>query len=342
MKAIFIHKAKDLRISEIEPQALNKNEVRVKIERGGICGSDLHYFNHGGFGTNFLKEPMILGHEVSGTILETGNDVRGLDVGDLVAISPSQPCDNCTFCRQGHTNHCIDMKFYGSAMLFPHIQGAFRQEMVVNTSQCVLSNDITSAQAAMVEPLSVVLHALKRVGQIFSKNFLVCGAGPIGLLTVQCLKASGASNIVVTDIVDEPLKLAEKLGASETFNVRTGKDIFKKYSGNKGWFDTMFECSGSESALMEAVSAIKPRGLVVQLGMSGNMKIPMQFITTKEIKLLGSFRFHDEFFEGVQCISSGTIDVQPLISHAIPLSNAELAFETANDRCKSMKVQIIF
>ena len=213
---------------------------------------------------------------------------------------------------------------------------------MVNSNQCVLSNEITLAQAAMVEPLSVVLHALKRAGQVFGKNFLVTGAGPIGLLTLQCLKAAGASNIVVTDIVDEPLKLAKKLGANETFNVSIEKGIFKKYSDNKGWFDTMFECSGSDLALMEAISSIKPRGVVVQLGMSGNMEIPMQFITTKEIKLLGSFRFHGEFSQGVQCISSGAIDVQPLISHSIPLSNAEQAFQTANDRCNSMKVQIIF
>ena len=342
MKAIFIHKERDLRISEIESSIVKSSEVRVKIERGGICGSDLHYYNHGGFGTNLLKEPMILGHEVSGTIIELGTDIKGLKTGDLVAISPSRPCGRCDFCLQGLANHCANMRFYGSAMPFPHIQGAFREELVVNKNQCVLANGLSAAQAAMVEPLAVVLHAFKRAGEVFGKNILVTGAGPIGLLAILCAKAAGAANITVSDISDGPLSLARTLGATETINVIDGVNELEKFSTNKGWFDTMFECSGSELALLGAIAAVKPRGTGVQLGMSGDMKVPMQFITTKEIELKGSFRFHEEFSLGVKSMLNGAIDVLPLLSHSIPLKDALTAFEIANDRSKAMKVQIVF
>ena len=342
MEAIYIHKERDLRIESVKTPPINSDEIKIKIARGGICGSDLHYYNHGGFGTNRLKEPMILGHEVSGTVSKIGSDVSGFNVGDLVAVSPSRPCKRCKFCMSGVAMQCLDMKFYGSAMPFPHIQGAFREELVALSSQCVVANGLSAAQAAMVEPLAVVLHALKQAGTVYGKNVLITGAGPIGLLTILVVKSAGASKIVVTDISDKALEVAQKLGASEIINV--SKDVLglRKFNLGKGLFDFMFECSGSEEALLAAVGAIKPRGTVIQLGMSGNMVVPMQFITTKEINLKGSFRFHEEFALGVSCLLNGSIDVLPLLSHSIPFEDAVQAFEIANDRSKSLKVQLVF
>lgn len=342
MEAIYIHKEKDLRINSVDTPPINPDDLKIKIERGGICGSDLHYYNNGGFGTNRLKEPMILGHEVSGTISKMGSNVSGFKVGDLVAVSPSRPCQRCEFCLSGVAMQCLDMKFYGSAMLFPHIQGAFREELVASSSQCFIANGLSPSQAAMVEPLAVVLHALKQAGPVYGKNVLVTGAGPIGLLTILVVKSAGASNIVVTDISDKALEVAHNLGASETINVSKDGSGLKKFESSKGLFELMFECSGSEEPLLGAIGAIKPRGTVVQLGMSGNMLVPMQFITTKEIMLKGSFRFHEEFRLGVSCLLNGSIDVLPLLSHSIPFKNANEAFDLANDRTQSLKVQLIF
>ena len=342
MEAIYIHKEKDLRIDSVETPPINPDEIKVKITRGGICGSDLQYYNHGGFGTNRLKEPMILGHEVSGIVSKTGSDVSGFNVGDLVAVSPSRPCKRCKFCMSGVAMQCLDMKFYGSAMPFPHIQGAFREELVALSSQCVVANGLSAAQAAMVEPLAVVLHALKQAGTVYGKNVLVTGAGPIGLLTILVVKSAGASKTVVTDISDKALEVAQKLGASEIINVSKDVSGLRKFDLCKGLFDFMFECSGSEEPLLGAIGAIKPRGTVIQLGMSGNMLVPMQFITTKEINLKGSFRFHEEFALGVSCILNGSIDVLPLLSHSIPFEDAVQAFEIANDRSQSLKVQLVF
>ena len=342
MEAIYIHKQKDLRIGRVETPPMNPDDIKIKIERGGICGSDLHYYNHGGFGTNRLKEPMILGHEVSGTVKQIGSNVSGFSPGDLVAVSPSRPCQRCEFCLSGMAMQCLDMKFYGSAMLFPHIQGAFREELIASSRQCVVANGLSAAQAAMVEPLAVVLHALKQAGSVFGKNVLVTGAGPIGLLTTLVVKSAGASNIVVTDISDRALEVAHNLGASEIINVAKDESRLRKFGLGKGLFEFMFECSGSEEPLLAAIGTIKPRGVVVQLGMSGDMKVPMQFITTKEITLKGSFRFHEEFALGVTCLLNGSIDVLPLLSHSIPFKNAIEAFDLANDRTQSLKVQLIF
>ncbi len=160
MKAIFVKAAKDLQVLDCEKQRMTPSEVRVKISHGGICGSDLHYFNHGKVGFSKLREPMILGHEVSGFISDVGENVSGFEIGDLVAINPAKPCGECFFCEQNRSNQCSSMKFFGSALLFPHIQGAFREEIVVNGSQCFKLNFSTPDIAAMVEPLSVVLHAI--------------------------------------------------------------------------------------------------------------------------------------------------------------------------------------
>ena len=342
MEAIYIHKERDLRIGTVVTPAVGSDEIKVKIERGGICGSDLHYYNNGGFGTNRLQEPMILGHEISGTVMELGTNVVGFNLDDLVAISPSRPCYNCNFCLQGLAMHCLNMQFYGSAMRFPHIQGAFRKELVVSSNQCVLANGLNSSQAAMIEPLAVVLHALKQAGAVHGKNILVTGAGPIGLLTILVAKSAGALNIVVTDISDQPLIVAKNLGATETINVTDNGQEFEKFEKNKGYFDFMFECSGSEMALLGVIGSIKPRATIVQRGLSGNMTVPMQFITTKEIILKGSFRFPQEFKLGVEFLMTGELDLMPLLSHSIPFNDAVQAFDLANDRMKALKVQLVF
>jgi L-idonate 5-dehydrogenase len=134
MKSIVIHAAKDLRIEETAPQPLGAGQVEIRLATGGICGSDLHYFNHGGFGAIRLREPMVLGHEVSGHITALGQGVTGLALGQLVAVSPSRPCHQCSYCQKAMFNHCLNMRFYGSAMPFPHIQGAFRQVLVADAS----------------------------------------------------------------------------------------------------------------------------------------------------------------------------------------------------------------
>lgn len=342
MKSIFIHAAKDLRVEETEIGQVAPGQVEIELLCGGICGSDLHYYQHGGFGPIQLKEPMILGHEVSGKVVGLGEKISKLEVGDLVAVSPSRPCHECSYCKNALYNHCENMRFYGSAMPFPHIQGAFRQRLVADEAQCVVSNGLTSGEAAMAEPLSVCLHAAQRAGDLFGKRVLVTGSGPIGTLCVIVAKTGGAAEVVVTDLSDAALKFAEKVGADRTINVAENAADLSEYEKGKGYFDVLFECSGSQAALAGAIALLKPRSIIMQLGLGGDMTLPMQALTAKELELRGSFRFHEEFETAVQMMVNGTVDVKPLISHAMHFSDAVNAFELAGDRSKAMKVQLEF
>ncbi|MEL7216553.1 MAG: L-idonate 5-dehydrogenase [Pseudomonadota bacterium] len=342
MKAVVIHAARDLRIEERDVGAVGHGQVKLKMAMGGICGSDLHYYTHGGFGPVRLKEPMVLGHEVSGHVLELGVGVKGLAVGDLVAVSPSRPCGTCRYCLEGLPNQCLNMRFYGSAMPFPHIQGAFRQELVVEASQCALAFGLTPGEAAAAEPLAVTLHATKRAGDLMGKSVLVTGCGPIGLLAIIAARRAGADHITATDLSDFTLGIARQVGADETLNMATTPDGLDRYTADKGRFDVLYECTGSEPALAGAIQAMRPRGIILQLGLGGDMCLPMMAITGKELDLRGAFRFHHEFHTGVSLMQKGLIDVKPLLTHQVALDDAVKGFELAGDRSQTVKAQIVF
>ncbi|MEM8978098.1 MAG: L-idonate 5-dehydrogenase [Pseudomonadota bacterium] len=342
MKVIVAHAAKDLRIEEREMPTPGPGQVLIKMAAGGICGSDLHYYNHGGFGTVTLREPMILGHEVSGHIEALGDGVEGLSKGELVALSPSRPCGKCKYSLEGKHNHCLNMQFYGSAMPFPHIQGAFREYIVAEASQCAPAGDLSTGEAAMAEPLAVVLHAAKQAGDLLGKRVLVTGCGPIGLLAVMAAQAAGAVEIVATDISDFTLQKAREAGADHTINVLNTPGGLTGFEADKGHFDVLFECSGVASALVSAVPALRPVGTIVQLGLGGDMTLPVQAMTAKELQFKGSFRFHEEFHTAVEMMRMGRLNVRPLITHAMDLNDAVKAFECASDRSQAIKVNITF
>jgi L-idonate 5-dehydrogenase len=342
MKAIVIHAAHDLRIEDRSEDHPGPGEVQVRLAMGGVCGSDLHYYNHGGFGAVRLKEPMILGHEVSGHVSALGAGVSGFAVGDLVAVSPSRPCRTCRYCLEGLPNQCLDMRFYGSAMPFPHIQGAFRQVLVAEAAQCAPATGLTAAEAAMAEPLAVTLHATKRAGGMLGKRVLVTGCGPIGQLAILAARRAGAEQIVATDLSPFTLAMARRIGADQVINMAEAPEALAAYGADKGTFDVLYECSGAAPALAAGIAALRPRGVILQLGLGGDMTLPMMAITAKELELRGSFRFHDEFFTGVELMRAGLIDVKPLITHTVPLDQAETAFRLASDRSQAMKAQIAF
>ncbi len=341
MKAIVAHAAKDLRLEERDSPAPGPGQVRIKMAAGGICGSDLHYYNHGGFGPVRLKEPMILGHEVAG-VIESAGDGVDLTPGQLVAVSPSRPCGSCAYCLEGAQNHCLHMRFYGSAMPFPHIQGAFREMMVAEANQCVPADGLTAGEAAMAEPLAVVLHAASQAGDLMGKRVLVTGCGPIGLLAVLVARAAGAAEIVATDITDFTLAKARAVGADLTHNVAQTPDALAGYGTDKGHFDVLFECTGVAPVVASTIPALRPRATMVQLGLGGDMTLPVQAMTAKELILKGSFRFHAEFATGVRLMQSGRLDVTPLITHTLPLDQMQAAFDLASDRSQALKVQIAF
>lgn len=342
MRAIVIHAARDLRIEDRPEETPGPGQMRLRLATGGVCGSDLHYYNHGGFGAVRLKEPMILGHEVSAFVEELGAGVTGFHPGQLVAVSPSRPCGACRYCLEGLQNQCLNMRFYGSAMPFPHVQGAFRESLVADASQCVDAAGLTPGEAAMAEPLAVALHATSRAGGMLGKRVLVTGCGPIGVLSILAARRAGAAEIVATDLSDFTLSLARTVGADRVINTGKNPEALAAYGAEKGHFDVLYECTGVAAALAGGIAALRPRGVILQLGLGGDMALPMMAITAKELELRGSFRFHSEFAIGVGLMQKRLIDVTPLITHSVALDQAEAAFALASDRTIAMKAQIVF
>lgn len=338
-----IYEQHDLRIENDGVTAPGDGEVMVAIGAGGICGSDLHYYHQGGFGAIRLKEPMILGHEVAGTIEAVGRGVAGLSEGDRVALNPSRPCGDCRYCGEGLFQHCLNMRFYGSAMPFPHEQGAFREKIIADAKQCMPVGGSTSlAEAACAEPLAVALHARKQAGDLAGKRVLVTGAGPIGCLVTAAARHAGAAEIVVTDLEDVPLAVASKMGASTSINVGVDASRLEPYQADKGSFDVVFECSAAKAAIDTAIAAVRPQGTILQVGIAGDVPLPINLLVAKEITLRGAFRFHEEYAEAVRLIDSGGIDVKPIITSSYPLDDAVTAFDSAGDRKRSVKVQLTF
>jgi L-idonate 5-dehydrogenase len=343
MEALVIYAPGDLRVEEIDTPPLEPQQLQVRVRAGGICGSDLHYFQHGGFGTVRIKEPMVLGHEVAGSIEAVGSAVMGFAVGERVALSPSRPCGQCRYCQQGLHNHCLDMRYYGSAMRMPHVQGAFRQRIVCDASQAhKLADHVSDGEGSMAEPLSVALHAVNRAGPLLGKSVLVTGCGPIGALAIMAARRAGATQIVATDMAAQPLRAALKVGADQAINVKDQPEALAAFSHEKGQFDVLFEASGNPRALVGAFDALRPRGIIVQMGLGGEMTLPINTIVAKELDLRGSFRFHAEFAVAVELLNKRLVDVKPLISATLPFRDAGKAFALAADRSQAMKVLLSF
>src|SRR5262249_40007438 len=248
MRAVVIHAPKDLRIDSYPDPAPGPGEVRVRIANGGICGSDLHYYHHGGFGTVAIQQPMALGHEIAGVVAAVGDGVTQVNPGMRVAVNPSKPCGRCVHCQEGMRNQCLDMRFMGSAMRMPHVQGGFREYVTVDAAQAIpIAEQLSLAEAAMAEPLSVCLHAANQAGPLMGKRGLVTGCGPIGALMVLVARYAGAAEIVVTDVAEAPLAVARKLGATNAINVTAQAAALDPWRVGKGQFDVLFEASGNQA-----------------------------------------------------------------------------------------------
>lgn len=338
MRAVVIHAAHDLRIEDRAAGDPGPGQVRVRIRAGGVCGSDLHYFQHGGFGAIRVKHPMVLGHEVAGVIDAVGADVTTLKPGQAVAVNPSLPCGRCRYCLEGAQQHCLDMRFYGSAMRDPHVDGGFRESLVCEATQAVpLPEGLDTTTAAFAEPLAVCLHAARQAGPLLGRRVLVTGCGPIGVLAIAAARMGGAREIVATDLSDAPKQVALQLGAD-----RFHADGLDRYAADKGFFDVAFEASGSPRALLGILPVLRPGGTIVQIGIGGDVPVPISVLAAKEITWRGTFRFHAEFAMAVEALAARRIDVAPLLTERFPIERAAEAFALAADRSRAMKVQIAF
>jgi L-idonate 5-dehydrogenase len=235
------------------------------------------------------------------------------------------------------------MQFFGSAMRKPHCNGGFRDKIIVEDFQCEPVGDVGLDEAACAEPLSVGLHAINNAGSVFGKRVLVTGAGPIGALLIGAAKLAGAQEIVAVDLADAPLAAAIKMGATSTVNARSEPDrLALLYSANKGHFDAGFECTGVGVALGDMFPVVKPRGVIVAVGVSNGANIPFNALVGKEIRLAGTHRFHAEYPVAARMIAERRIDVRPIITATLPMERIRDAFDVVRNRSSQMKVQLCF
>jgi len=312
----------------------------VKISRGGICGSDLHYYQEGKVGNFQVRQPMVLGHEAIGEVV--ASDSPRLRPGQKVALNPSKPCGECKYCLAQQQNQCTGMRFFGSAMYFPHVDGAFTQYKIVDSAQCIaFEADRDDKVMVFAEPLAVAIHAAKQPGDVAGKKAFVSGVGPIGCLLVAALKALGAAEIVCADLSPRCLAIAGEMGAGVLLHA--ANDDFSAYLQDKGYFDIAFEAAGHPSSLQRCLEITRAKGTVVQVGMGGSFPdFPLMLLIAKELNLLGSFRFVEEFELAVAWLANGAVDPLPLLSAEFDNHQLAQALEFAGDKSRAAKVQLVF
>ncbi len=337
--ACIIHGALDLRLEDETPRELGPHDVLLRLGAGGICGSDLHYFKEGRVGAFVVREPLVPGHEASGIVDTVGAAVTRVKPGQKVAINPSHACGRCDYCRAGRGNLCRHMFFLGSASVFPHAQGMFRERFVMGEAQLtpITEPDISLGEIACAEPLSIGLHAVNRAGPVLGETVLVTGGGTIGCMGVLAARLAGAAQVIVCDINDRALEMARTVGADRT--IRSDQVAPEELADLA---EVSLECAGSPAALNTCLKATKRGGRIVQVGtLPPEVAFPANSVMARELDYRGAFRAHPEFDWAVQAIRSRRVDVRPLISAQLPLSRSKEAFELALDRTRSTKVQLV-
>jgi len=341
MRAVVAYGPGDLRLERRPVPRPGRGEVTVAVRYGGICGSDLHYWRHGAVGEFRLREPLVLGHEVAGAVREVGDGVTSVGVGAYVTVHPATPCRTCRQCRRGQPNICPNIRYLGSAAQFPHVPGGFVDVLVVPADQVIpLPAGLDLVRAAVVEPASVAWHAVGRCGDVRGRRVLVAGAGPIGCLAVAALRAAGAAQIVVTDVHPQPLAVAASVGATRTVLVG-GPDegVLAELAA-----DVAIESSGSPAGFNTCLRGVERGGLVIGLGLLpvGDSPVAANLIITRELRVVGSFRFDREPADVLHALAAGRLAVRPVITQVVPLDAVAEAFALAGDASRSCKVLLDF
>lgn len=342
MLCCVLHGQEDIRLETRDMPRVGPDSALVRIRRVGICGSDVHYFEHGRAGSFVPKRPFVLGHEGAGEVAEVGAGVTDLTTGTRVAIDPSQPCHRCRYCRSGRYNLCAAMRFLGSASTDPHVDGVFCEYIAVPAGNCSrIPAGMTFAQAALVEPITIAMHALKRAGPIAGASVAIMGGGTIGQLALVVARAFGAFPVTVTEVLDERRALAKTLGADAAWNPADPSFAEQARTVSADGFDVVVEASGSPAGLDQSIELARRGGTIVVVGtLPAEVTLAANRIMTKELQVVGSFRSANVFDEAVRLASSRRVSVEPLITSVLPFSSINEAMRLAMARGSVMKVQL--
>jgi len=326
-----LHGIEDLRLEQRPIPTISDNEVLLEMDSVGICGSDIHYWVHGRIGPFVCDGPMVIGHEASGVICQVGKNVKTLVVGDRVAIEPGVPCRQCDYCKGGQYNLCPDMAFCAT----PPYDGNLTRYYKHAADFCYkLPDHVTMEEGAMLEPLSVGVHACRRANVGLGSEVLILGAGPIGLVTLLAAKAFGATKVLITDLVEDRLAFAKKLGADHTIKIEIGGDEealqtqIKTLMGRAP--NVSIDCSGAEATNRAAMLATRAGGVVVIVGNGPlNVSLPLVNATNREVDIRGVFRYCNDYPTALELVASGKANVKPLITHHFDITQTLDAFKTS-------------
>jgi L-iditol 2-dehydrogenase len=305
-------------------------EVLVEVTSVGVCGSDVHWYEHGRIGDLVACSPLVLGHECAGRVAAIGGDVTKHAVGDRVCLEPGVPCGRCRECRAGRYNLCVDVAFFAT----PPIDGAFAEFVTIHEDFAfALPDGMSDDAGALMEPLSVGIWACRKAGITAGDRVLVTGAGPIGLLAMQVSKAFGATDVAVSDVNEHRLSAAERMGATRVLRARHDAP---------GEVDALIECSGHPAALLAGIEALRPAGTAVLVGMGPKptAEIPLSLVQSRELWLTGTFRYANTYPAAIELAATGRVDVAALITGHYGLDDTETALRAGQNDAASIKVMV--
>jgi L-iditol 2-dehydrogenase len=321
MTTAVLYAPHDLRIEQRPVPNPSEGEVLVRILSVGVCGSDVHYYEHGRIGDFVVRRPLVLGHESSGRIVEVGEGVSPARVGERVAIEPGEPCGRCDQCRTGRYNLCPNIRFHGT----PPVDGTLAEFVTVKSELAYpVPDQISDNAAALLEPLSVGIWANRKAGTQLGTALLIAGAGPIGLVTIKVAQAMGATRIAVTDI--NPIRLSAAIASGATEIAVAGSDEIA------GEFDAFIDCSGSSAAIDAGVRSVRPAGSVVLVGMgTDELRLPLGVIQQRELLITGTFRYANTWPTAIALAASGRVSLDDLVTGEYGLANVEQALTAGRD-----------
>jgi len=319
MKAAILQEKGKITINEIKKPTPKADEVIIKMEYVGICGSDVHYYKHGRIGDFIVKEPLILGHECAGTVVETGTNASNLQIGDRVIVEPGYGCNKCDYCKSGRYNLCDQMTF----MATPPIDGAFAEYIAYKEDMTYkLPDSMTTLEGALIEPLSIGIYAAQ-IGKVKpNQKILIQGAGCIGLVTLLACKAYGTNNITITDVIDFRLEKAKEIGALKVVNISKEKLVDDDY-------DIVIDCVGIESTMETSINNTKKGATIVLVGMGakGDIKVNLNRAIGKELQFKTIFRYKNIFKTAIKLVEEKLIDISNIISDTFVFDDISKAFE---------------
>ena len=320
---------------------VKENEVLVKLEYVGICGSDLHYYETGAIGDYVVEPPFVLGHEPGGTVVEVGKNVKNLKVGDRVALEPGKTCGHCEFCKTGRYNLCPDVVFFAT----PPVDGVFQEYVAHEAALCFkLPDNVSTLEGALIEPLAVGFHAAIQGDAHLGQKAVVMGAGCIGLVSMMALKARGVSEVYVVDIMEKRLDKALELGATGVIN-GAKEDVLEKVNEltDGAGMDLVIETAGTEITTRQAIHMAKKGSNIVLVGYSksGEMTLPMSLVLDKELTFKTVFRYRHIYPIAIDAVAAGKVNLKGIVTDIFGLDEAQKAMDySVNNKADIVKAVI--